>query len=333
MSGRHAITLAASVLPRDSPDPLRPEEAPALAIDRRTFLAGAALTAASVCSPLAALRAARAIEPIRRNGKSKFKLSMAAYSYHSLLTAKPPKVTVEDFIADCAALNLDGIELTSYYLPQKPSPQQLNHLKNTAFLAGLDISGTAVGNHFCHRPGPERQEQIDHVKRWIGYAERLSAPVIRIFAGDPGKLPPAEAHKLVVSAIEECCQFAGEHGIMLALENHGGLTARVEDTLDLVRDVRSPWFGVNLDTGNFHTEDLYGDLAKLAPYAVNVQVKVSVSGPDGKRRPSDLHKLADIFRDAGYRGYIVLEFEEKEDPRVGCAKRIAALREAFDRHS
>jgi sugar phosphate isomerase/epimerase len=117
--------------------------------------------------------------------------------------------------------------------------------------------------------------------------------------------------------------------VFLALENHGGLTARPEGLLALVRDVKSPWFGVNLDTGNFHGEDLYGDLAQLAPYAVNVQVKVSVSGPDGRQKHGDFRRLARILSDAAYRGYIVLEFEEPEDPITACPRYVDEMRQAF----
>ena len=99
--------------------------------------------------------------------------------------------------------------------------------------------------------------------------------------------------------------------------------------LEFVRDVKNPWFGVNLDTGNFRSDDVYRDMARLAPYALNVQVKVSVDGPDGKRQMSDFSRLAQILRDSAYRGYIVLEYEEAGDPRIECPKYIDQLRTAF----
>lgn len=99
--------------------------------------------------------------------------------------------------------------------------------------------------------------------------------------------------------------------------------------LALVRDVQSPWFGVNVDSGNFHSADVYADLAKIAPYALNVQIKVSIQPEKSPRQPSDLSKLAAIFRQVGYRGYIVLEYEDPEDPRVACPRHIAELRAAF----
>lgn len=274
---------------------------------------------------------ASAIQPIARNGSPKFKFSLAAYSYRRLLSGEKPELTMADFIDDCAKMGLEGTELTSYYFPKTPSPEYVRDLKQRCFKLGLDVSGTAVGNDFGHPPGEQRVKQIAHVKKWVDYAEMLGAPVIRIFAGHHKKdVPPAKSHSLMVSAIEECCEYAGQHGVHLALENHGGPTATAEGLLAFVRDVNSPWFGVNLDSGNFHTEDPYGDLAKIAPYALNAQIKVVISGPGRKKKePTNFKRLAKIMSDAHYRGYIVLEYEEAGDPRVECPKYIDQLREAF----
>jgi sugar phosphate isomerase/epimerase len=296
-------------------------------MNRRSFIVASAVTAAGLCSP----RRVAAIEPIKRPGPAKFKLSLAAYSYRDFFSGRlKPKLTLDDFIDDCAALGLEGTELTSYYFPQPVTSEYLRRLKQRAFRLGLDISGTAVGNDFCEPPGPKRDEQIDLVKRWVDYAEILGAPVIRIFSGNTKRgQSPEEAHRLAVAGIEQCCRYAGEHGVYLALENHGGLTETAEGTLAVVRDVKSDWFGVNLDTGNFRTADVYGDLAKLAPYAVNVQVKVVIHPSGGKREPTDYARLAKILRESGYRGYIVLEFEESGDPREECRNYVQKLRDAF----
>jgi sugar phosphate isomerase/epimerase len=292
---------------------------------RRSFLLASAVAAAATFT-----RSAKAIEPVRRTGKPMFKFSLAAYSYRELLTGKPPKLTLADFIDDCAQMGLEGTELTSYYFPPDPTPQYLRQLKHQTFRLGLDISGTAVGNDFCHPPGEEREKQIRLVKQWVDRAELLGAPVIRIFSGQPrGAQSEADAHRLAVEAIEQCCAYAGEHGVFLALENHGGLTTTIDGLLRLIGDVKSEWFGVNLDTGNFHSANPYADLARIAPYAVNVQVKVSMNPGGGKKEPADFRRLAQILTDSGYRGYIVLEYEEKDDPRQACPKHIEALREAF----
>ena len=272
---------------------------------------------------------AQAIEPIVRHGGSQFKFSLAAYSYRKLLTGRENRLSLEDFITDCAKMHLQGTELTGYYFPAQLTTDYLLRIKDLCFRLGLDISGTAIGNDFCYPPGPERDEQLANTKRWIDHSATLGAPVMRIFAGKPRDKDNAAAQRLVIEAIEACCQYAGERGVYLALENHGGLTAKADDMLELVRAVQSPWFGVNLDTGNFHSDDIEGDLAKLAPYAVNVQVKVVVSGPDGAKRPMDFDRLAGLLATAGYRGYVVLEYEEDEDPRLACPRYLDAMRKAF----
>jgi len=304
---------------------------------RRGFFRDAALIAAGAVGGIAGgmfPTRTPAIGPIPRNGAAKFKLSLAGYSYRKLLTGDPPELTLDDFLADCARFGLEATEPTSYYFPKDLTLDYLRHLKGLAFRLGLDISGTAVGNDFCHPPGPERERQIAHVKQWIEYAEILGAPVIRIFSGRPRKdQTEDEAHKLAVEGIEACCDYAGQHGVFLALENHGGLTTTIDGMMRLVEDVKSPWFGVNLDTGNFHNwsslDEMYAHLARLAPYSVNVQVKVVVSGPERQKVPADFKRLAQILTDAAYRGYIVLEYEEDEDPRTACPRYIAQLREAF----
>ena len=93
-----------------------------------------------------------------------------------------------------------------------------------------------------------------------------------------------KARRRCVAAIEEACEHAGKFGVYLALENHGGITATSDQVLALVKAVKSDWFGVNLDTGNFHTADPYADLARLAPYAVTVQLKTEIQRAGQKKK-------------------------------------------------
>ena len=226
-------------------------------------------------------------------------------------------------------MQLEGAELTSYYFPNPVTPDYLRKLKAHCFRMGLDVSGTAVGNDFGHPQGEQRQKEIDGLKQSIDHADILGAPVIRIFAGNVKKgTTPEESHKLMVSGMEECCDYAGKRGIYLALENHGGPTATADGLLRLVNDVKSPWFGVNLDTGNFRGEDVYGDLARVAPHALNVQVKVVIT-EGGKQQPMNFKRLAEILRKSAYRGYVVLEYEENKEPRAACLEFMDQIRAAF----
>src|SRR6516164_11337689 len=162
-----------------------------------------------------------AIEPISRNGKSHIKLSLAAYSYRKYLDlkAKPkPAMTFDDFIDLGARFDLDGLEFTQYYFPQT-TPAYLAHLKGRCTRLGLDVSGTAVGNNFCVADPARLREEIATVKQWVEHSSRLGAKTIRIFAGNVEKGDTEEkARARCVEAIQECCDYAGQYDIYLALE-------------------------------------------------------------------------------------------------------------------
>ena len=75
--------------------------------------------------------------------------------------------------------------------------------------------------------------------------------------------------------------------MLLALENHGGLTETPDDLLALVKAVKSKAFGVNVDTRNFKTKDPYADIARIVPYGVVCQVKTECFPPASRpRRPT-----------------------------------------------
>jgi sugar phosphate isomerase/epimerase len=266
-----------------------------------------------------------AIEPFKRPGSPRLLLSLAAYSFRDYfvdgnnkqdkITDPAKRLDMFKFIDFCADHGCHGAEVTSYYFPANPGAEYLLKLKHHAFMRGVEISGTAVGNTFTRPLGdPRRKEEVASVKKWIDKAQILGAPHIRVFAGSADGKSKAEAQKLCIEALEECCDYAATKGIMLGLENHGGIVAEADDTIEIVRAVKSPWLGINLDTGNFHTEDPYGDIAKCAPYAVNVQFKSELQKKGQKKELTDFARLFTILRQANYQGYVALEYEAAEDP-------------------
>lgn len=277
-----------------------------------TFRSGAALAGAALLNP----SGAHAVEPIKRSGKPRLPLSLAAYSFRQFFTHKDPakQITLDDFVDYCADHGCAGAELTSYYFPNGFGDDYLLQLKRHAFLRGIAISGSAVGNNFALPKGPPRDENIALVKKWVDHCAVLGAPHIRVFAGPTQDKDISAAKKLCIEALEECGEYAGGKGIFLGLENHGGIVAEPADMLEILRAVKSPWVGVNLDTGNFHTDDPYADLAKCAPYAVNVQFKAEIMRRGQKKETADLARVVKILRDANYQGYVALEYEAAEDP-------------------
>lgn len=300
---------------------------PSLSLTRRRFFArtGAGALALAGASLLRQPEI-HSVEPFKRAGQSRLRLSLAAYSFREYFGKGKDgrSITLEQFIDYCADHGCDGTELTSYYFPAEPSREFLIGLKRQAHLRGVAISGTAVGNNFAQPAGEAWEEQLAIVKTWIERAAVMGAPHIRVFAGSPKGLSTEEAKVQCVKALDICGEHAARHGVWLGLENHGGIVAQVEDLLDIVRAVKSPWVGINLDSGNIYTDgDPYLEMARMAPYAVNVQLKVRIG-----RTPTDLGRVIALLREANYQGYVALEYEE-QDPWGEVPGWLARMKESF----
>ncbi|MDA9961278.1 sugar phosphate isomerase/epimerase [Opitutales bacterium] len=293
-------------------------------ISRRRFTQGLAFGC------LASPAATNAILPIKRNGPPRLKLSLAAYSFRQQLTAKtetPGAMDMMGFIDWCASQDLDAFEPTSYFFPKKITPGYLAKMKRKAHLHGLDVSSGAIRNVFTLPDGPELKKWHDHVDTWVDHYAAIGCPIIRVFAGKaPKGIAEEQAIDNAVRNLSKACKRAGEKGIILALENHDFLmdSRRLQA---IVKRVDSPWFAVNLDSGNFIDKDGYEAFERTAPYAATVQLKVELRDKSGKKVPTDMGRLIGILKKANYRGYVVLEYEAKEDPFTAVPRHLKELRQ------
>ncbi len=299
---------------------------------RRQFITASAVGGAGCL--LAA--GAGAIEPFKRVGPPRIMTSLCAYSFRdyfkeSLQRRAEPKdparaLDMFSFLDYCAETGFQGAELTSYYFPKDVSADYLRQVRRHAFLRGVAVSGTSVGNNFTLPAGEKRQAQIDLVKKWVDHALILGAPYLRVFAGTGKEITQSGVKQLCIAALEECADYAGTRGVMLGMENHGGIDAK--DVLEIVHSINSKWFGLNLDVGNFTTEDPYYDLAQCAPYAINSHWKSEIKRRGASQgEPSDFARLIKMFRDAGYHGYLSLEYEAKDDPYIAVPRILKQTRE------
>jgi sugar phosphate isomerase/epimerase len=285
-------------------------------IDRRSFLGTGTALAASALLP-------------GYSTAPRLKLGLAAYSMRKYLDLKNPTMKLAEFIDKAAEWGVDGVELTEYYFEKPITPEYIVKIKRACIKAGLPVSGTPVGNTFTVPAGEVRDKNIALVKNWIDVSSELGSPAIRIFAGNaPKGTEEAEARKWAVECIQAVLPHAEKRGVVLAIENHGGIVATVDGVLEIVKAVKSDWFGVNLDTGNFHSADVYGDLERCAPYAVTCQVKVEIS-QGGKREDSDYPRIVALMRKANYHGFLTLEYEAAEEPNTAIPKHLELLRKAM----
>ena len=278
---------------------------------RREFIAASMLAFGATTT--------QAREPIERTAAARFRPSLAAYSlrdYFSFMRGKSqtPRsdgkaIDFFGFIDYCAFIKCDAAEITSYFLPPQVDDGYLRELRQHAFLNGITISGTAIGNDFTVNNPQALQRQIEETIDWIEKAAVLGAPHIRIFAGTAQQLGESkEKMSEICRAVNQCAKTAEARGVFLGIENHGGIGAA--QLLEVMERVDSSWVGINLDTGNFVSEDPYKEMEVCSPYAVNVQFKASLRTPEGKAYAADFDRIASILKTSKYRGFVALEYEE-----------------------
>ena len=303
---------------------------------RREILKGAAALAGSLALTPDGLKAENAT-------RSRLRIGVSTYSFWHF---KGKRVEVEDCIDRAAEMGFDGVEILHQQMSGE-SPGYLQSLKRRAFSHGLDLMGFSIHQGFVSPDAAERQKNIDHTLHCIDLAYRMGIPTVRLNTGRWGTIKSfddlmaqkgiepilpghteEEGFGWVIGSIEKCLPRAEECGVVLGLENHWGLGRTAKGVLRIYEAIRSPWLKVTLDTGNF-LEDQYQQMEMLAPHAVLVQVKTYFGGGEWYTLDIDYQKVAAILDRAGYRGYLSLEFEGKEDAATGVPKSLAQLRDAF----
>ncbi len=248
-------------------------------------------------------------------------LGCCAYSYRDALNAGA--MTLSDFLHRCVDMNLDGVELTAYYFTDT-SRETLLAVKREAYQLGLDICGAAVGNAFTSPDPAERAKNVQLVKTWVDHSVTLGAPGVRVFAGSlPAGVTEDQAFTWTVESLKECAAYGAEHGVMIALENHGGITSTADQTLRLLDAVDHDWLGINLDLGNYAT-DPYDQIARTAPHAVTAHAKVSAYTDQ-----LDYDQVIQTLQRVGYRGYLNVEYEAKEDPMAAVPRFVGELQRSL----
>ncbi len=281
-----------------------------LNLPRRHFLASSV-----ACALLAGTQTSWGIEPFVRDKPSRLNLSLAAYSLRDLLTKPDSGWDLFRFVDYCHEQGVLGAELTSYYFPADVTTEYLVELKQHCHRRGVIISGGAIRNDFCQKDPAKVAADIEHTKLWVDRYAILGAPSIRVFAGNkPSGDDLGATLARCVKACEVVSAYAAQKGVYIGLENHGGVTAKAEGLLEIVSKVNAKSFGINFDSGNFKsTDDPYAEMAMIAPYAINAQVKVDIY-PGGKHELTDFPRVIKILKDANYSGWVALEYEAKQPP-------------------
>ena len=290
-------------------------------MNRRNFLlAAAGATAAQAASAT----------PQSPTAKARFRSAICAYSFGDALKAKT--MTYDDLVRLAVETGVDGLDLTVYWFPDT-SNEFLLPLRRLAYRMGVDIYSISVRTDMCQPTAELRDKEVAEIRKWVDAADKLSATHIRVFGGRvPKEATEDAAAGWVVETLKRGAQYAGSKGIILGIENHGGITEHASRVIDIVKRVDSPWVGINLDTGNFR-EKVLEQIEMCLPYAVNTQVKAEMRAEDGTRGAADWDRIFAMFARHGYHGYMALEYEAKEDPSVAVPRLCKRLCELARKYS
>jgi sugar phosphate isomerase/epimerase len=241
-------------------------------------------------------------------------------------------MSLDDLLEFSAETGFEAVDPTAYYFPNYPDPPEdgyLYHIKRKAYLLGLDISGTGIRTDFTKAGAAELNAEIERVDTWVQIACKLGAPSLRVFAG-PEVEDRNEVTPRVVESLQKCAALGSQYGVMIVLQNHFHFIKTSDQLLDILRRVDSEWLAVHLDVGSFRSKDPYTEIAQVAPHAAIWQIKETVYFEDRETR-IDLKRMVDIFREADFRGYILVETLGEGDPRLKVPQFFREVKEALAR--
>lgn len=270
-------------------------------------------------------------------------MGVSSYSYWHFSAEKYP---IEKVIDHAAELGFDGVEILHRQM-ENESVGYMNGLKRRAWEAGLDLIMLSIHQDFVDPSESQRQEAVDHTKHCIDLAHQMGIPAIRLNTGRWGTIrsfddlmaangqePALEGYTdedaigWCIDSIRDCLPHAADAGVVMALENHWGLSTSVDVLLRIHREVGDPWLGINMDTGNY-VGDPYSQMQKLAPHATIIQAKTYPGGGVWYTLDLDYPRIADIVREAGFQGYVSLEMEGEAPAEQAVEESYRVLRKAF----
>lgn len=289
-------------------------------MNRRRFLASSLTTALAL--------PALAQDPLK--GRSRLRTGLNCYSFRKELASKA--WSYDDLIRRAVEWDVDGLDMTVYWMPST-GPEFTLPLRRLAYSMGVEIYSISVRSELTKPSAADRRKEVESLYRWIDVSNALGSSHIRVFGGSvPKGYTEEQAVPWVVECLQRAADYAATKGVILGLENHGGICTRAERVLEMVNKVDSPWVAVNLDTGNFQS-DVFKQIEMCLPKTANIQVKVEMMGEGGKRVPQDWDKVVKMVAASGYKGYLALEYEAEEAAPVAVPRMMAQLRQLTRKYS
>ena len=274
---------------------------------RREFLKS---SAAAVAGMSLAGRLLAADEPAKKDAQEPlFKISLAEWSLHRTLGSKKldnldfPKAAKEEF-------GIDAVEYVNQFFKDKAKDEKyLGELKKRC--SDLGVTSVLI---MCDGEGAlgdpkdaQRSKAVENHYKWVEAAKFLGCHSIRVNAYSEGSFE--EQQKLAADGLRRLSEFGAKHDIGVIVENHGGNSSNGKWLAGVMKMVDMKNCGTLPDFGNVHGYDRYLGVTETMPFAKGVSAKSHAFDAEGNETKTDYYKMMKIVLDAGYHGYVGIEWE------------------------
>lgn len=277
-----------------------------------------------------------------------FKISLAEWSFHNAIWSG--KMTNLDFAEKAKKdYGITGVEYVNQFFKDKA--------KDKTYLADMkkraDDNGVTSVLIMCDGEGElgdldpkKRTQAVENHYKWVEAAQFLGCHSIRVNAAGHGKAE--EVKKAAIDGLGRLTDFGKDFNINVIVENHGGFSSNGIWLSDVMKGVGKPGCGTLPDFGNFcitrsepkdntpeawaattctEEYDRYKGVLELMPFAKGVSAKTHDFDANGNETETDYRKMLQIVKDAGYKGYIGIEYEGLKDAEeTGVRKTLELLK-------
>lgn len=259
-----------------------------------------------------------------------FKISLAEWSFNKELRAG--EMDNLDFPAKAKSeFGISGVEYVNQFFMDKA--------KDSVYLAELkkrcDDNGVTSVLIMCDREGSladvdsnKRSVAVENHYKWAEAARFLGCHSIRVNCAGEGTRE--EVAKAGMDGLHKLSEFSRGLGINVIVENHGGYSSDGQWLSAVIKSVGMPNCGTLPDFGNFCVKsegngperkcveeyDKYKGVSELMPFAKGVSAKSYNFDEQGNCVEIDFTKMLNIVKQAGYTGYIGIEYEGNKLPAM-----------------
>lgn len=254
---------------------------------------------------------------VMSNAAPLFKISLAQWSLHRRLQGRKGVQKLDNlaFAATARSFDIDAIEYVNAFFKKKAHDEKyLGEMKKRAADSGVESLLIMVDGE-GKLGAPDTKKRAAAVKnhhRWVDAAKSLGCHSIRCNAASRGTY--AEQIKLAADGLHQLTEYGDRHGINVIVENHGGLSSNGAWLAAVIKKVGHARCGTLPDFGNFQVGagkwyDRYKGVTELMPFAKAVSAKSHDFDDSGNETKTDYTKMMKIVLDAGYRGWVGIEYE------------------------